>query len=386
MSLLNQLMSQKPVSDQVVDKAKEELHKAVSAEFFGVNAPEFSDEAENASFFEKVESEIDPKSDMEVMFEAQESSKATITLPIHDDGLDDSEEELTIDHMPTPLFTDTEEIESAESVFAEVAVEETPSVSDVNEEDLPWNKKPFDATYFNFKGRTVNALERAELKCFDDIKGYAYSELLDIKGFGRNALSEILEMLEAEGVQDWLLKRRRKGVETSANPVVHTPSVSDVEVVVPPQEPPPQAPQEFVSQVVEEEESQQSKAQAPQESVTFSPEDVIEEDDEVITEASSPARSFRVLVVGGATSLNEKAKVSTLEAAYGEAIEGICKASNAPSIALIEYGKGWAALATTIRQMGWPEDVDVLCVSKSFLSRSEVLFELRSHADVVIEG
>jgi hypothetical protein len=51
-----------------------------------------------------------------------------------------------------------------------------------------------------------------------------------------------------------------------------------------------------------------------------------------------------------------------------------------------EYGKGWAAVASMVRQNGWPQNVDVLTISKSFLGRPEILMELRLLADVVIEG
>ena len=99
-----------------------------------------------------------------------------------------------------------------------------------------------------------------------------------------------------------------------------------------------------------------------------------------------PVSTLKFLVIGNATPLSDNAKVASFEQVYAQAIQSICSSSNVPSLGMVEYGKGWSALAATVRQNGWPANVDVLCVSKSFLSRFEILLELRSLADVVIEG
>jgi hypothetical protein len=79
-------------------------------------------------------------------------------------------------------------------------------------------------------------------------------------------------------------------------------------------------------------------------------------------------------------------RVASFEQVYREAISMICQQVNSPSLASIEFGKGWGALSATIRNNGWAQGVDVLTVSSSYMSRSEILMELRLLADLVIES
>ena len=89
-------------------------------------------------------------------------------------------------------------------------------------------------------------------------------------------------------------------------------------------------------------------------------------------------------MVGNAIAITNNARVASFEAVYGEAITGICSEARVPSLSSVAYGKGWGMLATHIRTSGWPPETDVLVVSK-YLSKGEVLMELRLLADVIIE-
>ena len=98
-------------------------------------------------------------------------------------------------------------------------------------------------------------------------------------------------------------------------------------------------------------------------------------------------RSPKILVIGGSASLIRPGlNVASFEMVYADAVTLICQQSKVPSISSIDFGKGWGALSTTIRMNGWPSQVDVLTVSKSFMSRPEVLMELRLLADLVLES
>jgi len=111
--------------------------------------------------------------------------------------------------------------------------------------------------------------------------------------------------------------------------------------------------------------------------------------DESAPEESSDApqsQSYRILAIGGADVNNLNVTCVTFETVYCGLIQSICEQANVPSLSLIEYGKGWAALATAVRQNGWPRGVDVLQISTSYLNQPALMMELRLLADIVTRG
>ena len=88
MSLLASLLNQSNVTKTEVEDTKAKLTENVNVELEGVNAPEF-DKEEVVLFEDEIASTVD---DLEKAF-TQQKSKG-ITLPKHDDGLDDDEDEL----------------------------------------------------------------------------------------------------------------------------------------------------------------------------------------------------------------------------------------------------------------------------------------------------
>jgi hypothetical protein len=400
-SLLSDLLKTSPTTLEDVTKAKSELAVDPFAEFFGVNSPEFPEEV-------TLESTEPVADEMELAF--AEQSKTPISIPQHDDGLDDSEIELTSEHTQpmerVEKFAEEEEEEDNEVILVskeeptlesnearientiiskEKAETEDMSEVEIDETTLPWNKKPFDAQYFNFGGRTVNSLIREGHTCFDDIKGFAYSDLLEIKGFGRNCLSELVEIIELENAHGWFVKRKRKGASvTKPVKVEETTDVVEETVEVASEPTPPPVVEETVE--VASESTSRPRPRIPSRSGRLQSAPVETTESEPKQVASEPVKSLKMLVVGNATALNGTAQVVPFETIYAEGIRQICEASQSPSLAMIEYGKGWAAVASMVRQNGWPQNVDVLTISKSFLGRPEILMELRLLADVVIEG
>ena len=376
--LLSQLMNdKKPQIDTDVNAAKDGLVESPEVILEGVNAPEFTEDS--VPF------------DMEEQFAAQTPSATSITLPSHDDGLDDDDEALTSDHVePT--------VEMAIEPAAEPTVE---TVAEPTVEPDAWYEKPFASRYFNFGGRTVNSLTRAGYTCFNDIRGFAYSELKALKGFGQGCLDEVLEYLEAENATDWLLKRKKK--TSTVDESVSEMSVSDV-TPAPAPAPVPVPVAEVASEAVAFEATESvSENDVPPEAMNFEdiesvsesagmdfcPEEADESEDEIETkEASAPSpRSLKILVIGGQSyPMSSDLKVASFEMVYRDAIRMICEGAGAPSLASIEFGKGWGALSATIRNNGWANGVDVLTVSNCYMSRAEILMELRLLADLVIEA
>ena len=123
----------------------------------------------------------------------------------------------------------------------------------------------------------------------------------------------------------------------------------------------------------------------------FCPDDEGESEDEDEIEETAvsvpSARRLKILVIGGQSyPMSSDLKVASFEMVYRDAIRMICEGAGAPSLASIEFGKGWGALSATIRNNGWANGVDVLTVSNCYMSRAEILMELRLLADLVIEA
>jgi len=326
--LLKLLMSGNTTPEKI-KSASNDLSDDVEVKLEGVNAPEFGEES---------------PFDMEEAYQSQK--KSSISIPTHDDGLDDVEVEMTSDHVFPIEDEDTS-----------VAAEE---ILDEDGEPVDWNRKPFESSYFNFGGRTVNALVRAGYTCFDDIRGMSHSELKALRGFGAKCLDEVVDLLIAERQSDWLVKRKK------AKPEIAEPKIAEPEIAEP----------KIAEPVVAK----------PVVAEPVAAEPVVAEPVVAEPVAAEPAK-LKVLVVGGsAAPMRQGMRVANFEQVYLEAIRMICEQASSPSLASVEYGKGWSALGATIRSNGWPDGVDVLTVSKSYMGRPEVLMELRFLADLVIEA
>lgn len=384
-NLLATLMNTSNVTETEVKTAKDGLSETPNVTLEGVNAPEFEDET---------------PFDMEDAYASQmeTSTPAPLSLPTHNDGLDDEDLELTPDHISP--FTDNEasavadasEAPTDESIDADdfddfddsedTDMAKNTRQSDTDAEPTEWNRKPFDSRYFNFGGRTVNSLTRAGFTCFDDIRGMAYSELKALRGFGQGCLDEVLELLEAENQSDWLEKRKKRAATaTESQEVVDTGEGSVADHIL-------------SGGDIEDHSAGQTSEEAP-EVVDFTNDPAPVEDSSGSTESEAPApvesapqvASPKILTIGGSVSLSRPGlNIASFEMVYADVIRAVCEQASAPSISSIEYGKGWGALATTIRMNGWPQGVDVLTISKSFMGRSEVVMELRLLADLVVEG
>lgn len=369
-NLLSQLMNQKSETSAAAKEAKNDLVENPEVVLEGVNAPEFED---SVPF------------DMEEQFASQPVT--AITIPQHDDGLDDDEPELTPSHSEATTVMNFDDTPDAE----EIPVTATTLVNDA--EPDAWNQKPFNSRYFNFGGRTVNSLTRAGYTCFDDIKGFAYSELKAIKGFGQGCLDEVLELLEAENASDWLAKRKSRKSQSTEDLSVSEDSVSTVEEAVAAE------PAEVAAEPAEE--PAEAAAEPAEESVTSVEEHVLEvapiasrpaatepvQESGGVAQAAPSAASAKILVIGGqAYPMSGDLRVASFEQVYRDAIHMICQQANSPSLASIEFGKGWGALSATIRNNGWAQGVDVLTISSCYMSRAEILMELRLLADLVIES
>lgn len=356
MSLLQSLLAKNASANpENVQAAKTELTTEPVTELVGINPPEFD-------LPETKEEDVDV---LEMAFEAQPQK----SFRLNEDGLDDEEEELTPDHVSTPapveefVFESDLDKDSETDDVIEEAKEEPLNIQE------QWKVLSFDHTFFGFGGRTVNSLQRANLNTFMDIKGMAYSELLAIKGFGRNCLNEVTDFLSEQGEEDWLKKR-----VNSSEPEPSTPAIQEES-------------DDLVAEV-----SPQQTLEAPTE-VAQESVNVEQAEPEVLTESEPKEKAaqanlnLKILILGGNCDvLKPGLNVRSFEAQYSELISRICTAQKVPTLSLVEYGKGWGLLAAGIRDMGWDNSIDVLTVSKSFLGKPELVMELRLLADLVIEA
>ena len=436
-SILDALMNQAATNPQSVETAKAQLTTEPVATLEGVNAPEFESFTDMGTLTSDVNNtSID---EMDRAFESQSQNRDDLPCFTFEDNTTSNTDASSIESVIEDNVNPTESIEEAvhASNVQEQTTDETNNepANDVVKENeamtndhsfdddfettaetansLPWNKLPFNDRYFNFGGRTINSFDRANLACFDDIKGMAYSELLELKGFGRGSLTEVLEFLEAEGASDWLVKRKSRKTNNPSNAPAELASikpqgmpvesasqveeVTDVFDFMGPEDDVVESSPEVEDTQAQEVESAPIVEDAQAQDVESAPsvEDAQEVESAPIVEdaqaqevesATSAKPRLKLLVIGNATACNTNGVVATFEAVYADGIRQICEQGNAPALSMIEFGKGWNALAATIRNHGWPQGVDVLCLSKSFASRPDIMMELRLLADVVIEG
>ena len=198
LTLLEQLMAKSEATINQVKAAQAELtNEEPLTEFIGVNAPENTQDLA-PELVEQVEAPapvIEQVEEMEAAFEQQ--PKKAISIPMHDDGLDDEPPTLTSSHTRKAASA-TEQTTSAVQEFVQASqptqedeeTEDTPTVpfkedtwedieeptpefeeseemnavnnakADEQEESNLWNEKPFSSRYFNFGGRTVNSLTK----------------------------------------------------------------------------------------------------------------------------------------------------------------------------------------------------------------------------------
>lgn len=344
MSLLDQLMKKLPESSQqtqqTVKKLSEQLSDVnVDVVLTGVNAPEFDAEIS----IDAIDDVDDP---MDFAFE-QKPSTAAIRLPDHDDDLEDDEIELTPDHFQDGILDDQEET---------VDMKKT-----VVYDHLPWQEKPWNARFFNFGGRTRNSLTRAGLHNFNQIRGMSKDELLGLKGFGKGCLDEILEVLVEVGRPDWISEytpstEASKNIEAlppaPIDAVEDTDQPAPIDVVEDTDPPAPIGP---------ENPTQDATPPAPIEPMT---------------------KNLKIVAVGNVQNITGL-RVASFESVYGDILGQIAQQAQRPTVALVDFGKGWGLLGAAIRDKGWPEGVDVIQVSPHTI-RQEFMLELSLLADIVI--
>ena len=410
MSLLDDLLRASKIKPEEVTEAKSDLEATSNVELKGVNAPEFEEGITSAP-------------------------QKGLRLPVHEDGLDDT----PVDVHEAVVMEQSEMERAYEQSVTELAYEKpfgedgnkSVFVSTTKEDgSVEMTTRPFEEPYTSYEievdedekdhqfgnlkfqtlcdtsreltRRTTKALHQAGYYQMSDIKGLAHRDLLALKGFGRKGLTELHEVLGKywDG-EAWILKRKSK-VSTEPVKKADAPE-SEANTQNPPQVAAQIFPNYFESEPVVEEavtpEPVVEEAVTPEPVVeeAVTPEPVVEEavtPEPVVsqpspysmeTSATSPT-SVKVLVIGGFTVAKSHLTITGFEEVYGPHIVEICNSAKVPSISMIDYAKGWSYLASTIRDSGWPKGVDVLCISKSFLSRPEVLLELRLQADIVIEN
>lgn len=354
-------------SQDTIESAKSALTEAPVVELKGVNSPEFEFEPNVAqqTFVEQIaeqiaETVVEIPSEIEKLFDAQNGERTVLDLQSNDDGLGDDELPLTSSHTIELDYCDVQDDEAcaSEDMMGEV--------------EAHWSQLPLDMV--GLKTRSINTLRNSGYANLSMLKGMHISELKEMKGMGAGSLEDILNTLEKFGASDWIDRSRSSSRDGSLNGEMYAE---------------PTKAKTAQAEVVNEASTPTESVVAPTDiqSTEKAPEVPVKASEESSTKpAVAPIERLRILVLGNASSTSDKGRIASFEAVYGRQISNICTQNNVPSIALIDYSKGWSTLAANIRQLGWPQGVDVLCVSKSFAMRSEIVLELRLLADIVVEG
>lgn len=100
---------------------------------------------------------------------------------------------------------------------------------------------------------------------------------------------------------------------------------------------------------------------------------------------NSPRQATRVLYIGcfplkGATNppLNAVDALAPI-------VEELCRSFNVPHLGVVDYGKGWSALAATLADRGWPANVSAIYLDPISKEYEHVASVLSAQADVVIK-
>lgn len=99
----------------------------------------------------------------------------------------------------------------------------------------------------------------------------------------------------------------------------------------------------------------------------------------------TPKRTAKVLYIGcvpmkGASSF----PVSATEA-LAPLIRELCDSFNVPHLAVVDYGKGWSALAATLADRGWPDSVSTIYLDPISKEYEYLVSTLTDLADVVVK-
>ena len=66
-------------------------------------------------------------------------------------------------------------------------------------------------------------------------------------------------------------------------------------------------------------------------------------------------------------------------------VEELCRSFNVPHLGVVDYGKGWSALAATLADRGWPTNVSAIYLDPISKEYEHVASVLSAQADVVIK-
>mgnify|MGYP003111914458 CR=1 FL=1 len=100
--------------------------------------------------------------------------------------------------------------------------------------------------------------------------------------------------------------------------------------------------------------------------------------------AQSVASGQRILFIG-CVALKGSAQAQSALDIYAEPVRELCKKFKVPHLGLVDYGKGWSALAGAVSEMGWPPHVDAIYLDPISKEYEHLVSTLSSFADIVIK-
>ena len=71
--------------------------------------------------------------------------------------------------------------------------------------------------------------------------------------------------------------------------------------------------------------------------------------------------------------------------ALGPLVRELCESFNVPHLAVVDYGKGWSALAATLADRGWPPSVSAIYLDPMSKEYEYLVSTLMDMADVVVK-
>ena len=105
-----------------------------------------------------------------------------------------------------------------------------------------------------------------------------------------------------------------------------------------------------------------------------------------MSKAPAPApKQAKVLYVGCVPMKGSSSFPVSATEALAPMIQELCESFNVPHLAVVDYGKGWSALAATLADRGWPTNVSAIYLDPISKEYEHVASVLSAQADVVIK-
>lgn len=107
--------------------------------------------------------------------------------------------------------------------------------------------------------------------------------------------------------------------------------------------------------------------------------------DDAPARKQAPKKAAKVLYIGCVPMKGASTFPTSATDALGPLVRELCESFNVPHLAVVDYGKGWSALAATLADRGWPPSVSAIYLDPMSKEYEYLVSTLMDMADVVVK-